>query len=66
MAAWLRAKYPQWAVAGWSSSGVIQPIEFFTDFDEQIYKSTVKSGDWCPKAIKDITDHVTNIFKSGE
>lgn len=34
LSAWFRAKYPQWAVASWSSSGVIEPIEYFDKFDE--------------------------------
>ena len=63
MSAWFRSKYPEWAVASWSSSGVIEPIEFFTQFDEQIYTSTVKSGAFCPKAIQDITKYVTDTFK---
>lgn len=27
-------------------------------FDQQIYNSTIKSGEWCPKAINDIFAYV--------
>ena len=62
LSAWFRAKYPQWTVASWSSSGVVQPIENFYDFDYQIYNSTLKSGKFCPEAIQVITKQLTIVF----
>ena len=35
-----------------ASSGVILAVEDFKDFDEQIYLSAMKSGDYCVKAIE--------------
>jgi len=46
------------AIGSWSSSGVVYPIKDFQMFDHQIYDSTIKSGDWCPKAIQDIFSYV--------
>ena len=48
LSAWFREKYPHVAVASWSSSGVVYPIEDFWQFDQQIYDSTARSGVDCP------------------
>ena len=40
LSAWFQAKYPHLSVLSWSSSGVINAIEDFTDFDKQIYTAT--------------------------
>lgn len=40
------------------SSGVILAVEDFKDFDEQIYISARKSGEFCPTAIKALSDYV--------
>jgi hypothetical protein len=44
LSAWFKAVYPKSAVAAWSSSGVIQAIEDFSDYDKDIYISALKSG----------------------
>jgi pimeloyl-ACP methyl ester carboxylesterase len=62
LSAWFRERYPHLAVASWSSSGVVQPIIDFQQFDNQIYTSTVKSGEFCPEYIQSITKYVTNSF----
>lgn len=62
LSAWFRAKYPQWAVASWASSAVVQPILNFEEFDLQVYNSTLKSGSFCPDAIKSITKQLTIDF----
>jgi pimeloyl-ACP methyl ester carboxylesterase len=59
LSAWFRARYPTIAMASWSSSGVVQPVVDFWHFDEQVYISSVKSGDFCPKMIKESNDWVT-------
>jgi len=51
LSAWFRTRYPHIALASWSSSGVVQPIVDFTQFDEQVWTSSVKSGEWCPRMI---------------
>ena len=51
MSAWFRSRYPHLATASWSSSGVVQPVVDFWHFDDQVYTSTVKSGEECPRLI---------------
>lgn len=58
LAAWFRSKYPHLTIGSIGSSGVILAVEDFKDFDEQIYISAKKSGDFCPTAIKALSDYV--------
>ena len=58
MSAWFRYKYPHLSIGAISSSGVVNAIEDLKDFDEQIYLSAIKSGDFCVKAIQDIAAYV--------
>lgn len=44
LSAWFRYKYPHLVIGALSSSGVVNAIEDFKDFDEQIYLSSVESG----------------------
>ena len=62
LAAWLRYKYPHLVAGAIASSAVIEAIEDFKEFDEQIYLSTVKSGDYCPEAIKNANNKVEWIL----
>lgn len=69
MSAWFRNRYPHVAMASWASSGVVQPINDFWQFDEQVYLSSVKSGDWCPAAIQRSTAYVdeqTKLYNEGK
>lgn len=59
LSAWFRSRYPALAVASWSSSGVVQPIVDYWQYDEQIYLSTKKSGDWCPAMLKESNEWLT-------
>ena len=38
---------------------MIEPIEDFAAYDAQVYTSTQRSGDWCPKMIEEATNYVT-------
>ena len=66
LSAWFRQRYPHLAVASWSSSGVVYPIADFWQFDNQIYTSTLKSGEFCPKAIQDVFAGVEDILVNGD
>jgi len=66
LSAWFREKYPHMTVAAWSSSGVVYPKVDFWEFDEQVYQSTVKSGEWCPETIKSIFKEVTRNLHSAD
>ena len=58
MSAWFLNAYMSSVTAAWSSSGVINPIVNFTDFDMDIYQATSRSGPDCPSIIKSITDYI--------
>jgi hypothetical protein len=47
LSAWFRSKFPHLTVGAIASSAVILAVENFRDFDEQIYLSTQKSGNFC-------------------
>lgn len=51
LSAWFRYKYPHLAIGAIASSPVVLAIEDFKDFDEQMYLSSVLSGDYCVQAI---------------
>jgi len=47
----------------WSSSGVINAIEDFTAFDQDIYLKTLESGNECTAAIKKLTQSIDIVFQ---
>lgn len=59
LSAWFRVHYPQIAYASWSSSGVVQPIADFWQFDNQVYTSAMKSGPECVASIQQTIDYIT-------
>ena len=65
LSAWFKQRYPQLAIASWSSSGVVYPITDFWKFDEQIYTSTIKSGEYCPTVIQDVFGKVQDALVGG-
>ena len=52
LSAWFRSRYPHIAIGSWASSAVVQPLVDYWNYDEQIYQSTLKSGEWCPQAVQ--------------
>lgn len=36
------------SVGSWAASGVVQPIADFWQYDEQVYLTLLKYGDFCP------------------
>jgi len=51
LSAWFKSQYPTHAIGAWSSSGVINAIQDFKDYDKQVYTATSKSGEYCPDQI---------------
>ena len=51
VSAWYRYKYPHLTIGAIASSAVINAIVDFKQFDEQMFLSANKSGDYCYKAI---------------
>jgi len=41
LSAWFKSKYPTHAVAAWASSGVIHAIEDYTNYDLDVYNTTL-------------------------
>lgn len=44
LSAWFRYKYPHMTIGSIASSAVVEAIEDFKDFDEQMYMSSSLSG----------------------
>ncbi|CAI2367715.1 unnamed protein product [Moneuplotes crassus] len=59
LSAWFRAKYPHIAFASLSSSGIVNTITDYDEYDGQVYASSLKSGEEC-------TDKWRSIFSSFE
>ena len=59
LAAWFKTKYPHLAVAAWAASAVVQPITDYWEDDEQVYLSTLESGEWCPRNIQILSHWLT-------
>ena len=64
LSAWYRYKYPHLTIGAIASSAVINAFAYYPEFDEQMYISANKSGDYCWKAINDSSAQVENILKS--
>lgn len=58
LSAWYRYKYPHLTIGAIASSAVINAIVDFKQFDEQMFLSANKSGDYCYKAINESSQTV--------
>ena len=65
MSAWARYKFPHIFFASLASSGVVDAIKDFWQFDDQIYLALSKSGADCPAIVSDITKYIEGEFKAG-
>jgi len=66
LSAWFRYKYPHLTIGALASSAVVLAVEDYKDFDEQMYLSSVQSGDFCVQAINASNTRVEQILKSAE
>ena len=62
LVAWFKNTLQPKKTIAWSSSGVINAIKDFTNFDLDIYEATSKSGAFCPESIQKIVAYVDKIF----
>lgn len=51
LSAWFKSQYPLHALGAWSSSGVINAVYDFHDFDNSLFTSMSKSGPECPSQV---------------
>lgn len=51
LSAWFKSQYPGHALGAWSSSGVINAIYDFHEFDNSLFTSMSKSGAECPQQV---------------
>lgn len=66
LSAWYRYKYPHLTIGSIASSAVVNAFAYYPQFDEQMYLSADKSGDYCWKAINDTSARVESILKTSE
>ena len=65
LSAWFRYKYPHVAFASLASSGVVDAIANYHQYDEQVYNSTAKSGIECPERFAKATQYVEGMINDG-
>lgn len=58
LSAWFRYKYPHLTSGAVASSAVINAIVDYSDYDHQLYLSTLKSGKQCPQRIQELNKYV--------
>ena len=66
LSAWFKQLYPDHAVAAWSSSGVINAIEQFEDFDRDLYDRANESRNGCANWVRNVIEHVEDEFRTDE
>jgi hypothetical protein len=66
LSAWYRYKYPHLSIGAIASSAVITALADFKEFDEQMFLSANKSGDFCYKAINESSNRVEAILKTDQ
>jgi hypothetical protein len=59
LSSWYKITYPDDVVAAWSSSGVVNAIEDFYEFDQTIAKA---SGDKCANIMRQLTSLLENGY----
>lgn len=58
MSAWFRYKYPHIAFGSLASSAVVEAIADYHQYDEQVYTSTLRSGEACPDKWMKAIDYI--------
>jgi len=66
LSAWFKSQYPNHAIGAWSSSGVINAIYDFHEFDHSLYTSMSKSGEDCPNQVTEQYTWIEKQFAANE
>lgn len=62
LVAWFKNLYPNHVAAVWSSSGVINPVEEFTEYDMAVYLQTQKHMGGCHIKITEINTDIESVL----
>lgn len=65
LVSWFRNKYPHIAFGAWSSSGVVNAIQDFHQFDETVTFALRKSGEECPATLRKLIEFTDAEFDAG-
>lgn len=63
LVSWFRNKYPHIAFGAWSSSGVVEAIQDFHQFDETVTEALTKSSDKCAKTVRKLIEYTDKEFE---
>lgn len=66
MAAWLRYKFPHIFDGALSSSGVVNAVFDFTQFDGQMFTSTQMSSQDCTDVVESMTKQIDDFNSKGD
>ena len=66
LSAWFKAKFPDLVEVAWSSSGVIQPIQFFEQNDRDVYEVLSKEGPQCADKVTEILNYIDEVLDSSQ
>lgn len=66
LSAWFKSQYPSHALGAWSSSGVINAVYDFHEFDHSLYTSMSKSGEECPAQVIKQYTWIEEQFAAGQ
>ena len=64
LSAWFKSQYNLAVTAAWSSSGVINAIRDYSEFDLDVFQATSRSGSFCPTTIKKVIDYAEKALLS--
>ena len=64
LAAWMRYKFPDLVAGAYSSSGVVNAILDFKDFDDQVKRSVLKSGPECQNIILSLLAEAKKLYET--
>lgn len=65
LVSWFRNKYPHIAFGAWSSSGVVNAIQDFHQFDEVVTEALMKSGEQCITTVRNLVNYTNTEFEKG-
>lgn len=65
LVSWFRDKYSHISAGSWASSGVVDAIEDFHQFDETVTEALMKNGDGCNHRVRKLIEYTDGEFAAG-